>query len=68
MNRRSGGRRAPLSLLLPAVVTVALLLLPLAYLVLRAGSSSRGLRVLARRNTLELLWSTGLLVAGVTVA
>jgi len=68
VTRRAGGRRAPYSLLLPAVATVALLLLPLAYLVLRAGGSSRGLRVLTQANTLELLWSTGLLVAGVTAA
>lgn len=69
MNRRAGGRRAPLSLLLPAVATVGLLLLPLAYLVVRAGSGgSRGWRVLTRANTLELIWSTGLLVFGVTLA
>jgi iron(III) transport system permease protein len=56
-------------LLLPACATVALLLLPLAYLVVRAGSGGeRAWRVLTRTNTLELLWSTGLLVAGVTLA
>ena len=66
---RAGGGGAPLSLLLPACVTVALLLLPLAYLLVRAGSGGgRGWRVLTRTNTLELLWSTGLLVAGVTAA
>jgi iron(III) transport system permease protein len=64
---RAGGRPPP-ALVLPALVTVALLLLPLAYLVVRAGSGSRGWSVLARTNTLELLWSTGLLVLGVTVA
>jgi iron(III) transport system permease protein len=62
------GRRPPAALVLPSLVTVSLLLLPLAYLVVRAGSSSRGWRVLTRTNTLELLWSTGLLVAGVTAA
>ena len=60
------GRRPPAALVLPALITVALLLLPLAYLVVRAGGSSRGWRVLTRSSTLELLWSTGLLVAGVT--
>jgi iron(III) transport system permease protein len=62
------GRRPPPALVLPALVTVSLLLLPLAYLVVRAGSSSSGWQVLARTNTLELLWSTGLLVATVTAA
>jgi iron(III) transport system permease protein len=69
MSRRAGRGRAPFSLLLPALATVALLLLPLAYLLVRAGSGgSRGWRVLTRANTLDLLWSTGLLVLGVTVA
>ena len=68
MTAPAGRGRAPLSLLLPACVTVALLLLPLAYLVIRAGSSAGAWRVLTRANTLDLLWSTGLLVVGVTVA
>ena len=69
MSRRAGGGRAPLSLLLPAVATVALLLLPLAYLGVRVGSGGgRGWRVLTRANTIELIWSTGLLVFGVTLA
>jgi iron(III) transport system permease protein len=64
---RGARGRAPLSLALPAAVTVALLLLPLAYLVIRAASGgSRAWDVLWRRSTAELLWSTGLLVAGVT--
>jgi len=67
--RRAGGGRAPLALLLPAVLVVGLLLLPLAYLVLRAvGGGSDAFEILWRRETAELLWSTGLLVAGVTVA
>ena len=65
---RAGRRRAPLSLVLPAVAVVSLLLLPFAYLLLRAGGSSRGWQILWRRATLELVWSTGLLVAGVTLA
>jgi iron(III) transport system permease protein len=66
---RAGRGRAPLALLLPALVTVALLLLPVAYLAVRAaGDGGRGLRILTRPGTLELLWSTGLLVAGVTAA
>ena len=64
----AAGRRPPAALVLPALVTVALLLLPLAYLVVRAGSSSRAWRVLTRENTLELVWSTVLLVVGVTTA
>ena len=67
IRRRAGGGRAPLALLLPACITVALLLLPLAYLLIRASSGS-GFRVLTRVNTLELIWSTTLLVAGVTLA
>jgi iron(III) transport system permease protein len=64
-----GGRRPPLLLVAPAVATVALLLLPLAYLVIRASEGGgRGFRVLTRDSTLHLLWSTGLLVAGVVVA
>ena len=62
------GRRPPAALVLPAVVTVALLLLPLAYLVVRASSGTRGWDVLTRANTLELIWSTGLLMLGVTAA
>src|SRR5918999_667572 len=62
-----GGQRAPVALALPAVVTVALLLLPLGYLVIRAGSGGRDAwAVLWRRSTAELLWSTGLLVVAVT--
>ena len=68
MNQRAGGRRAPLALLLPACFTVALLLLPLAYLVVRASGGGRGWRILTRANTLDLIWSTGLLVVGVTLA
>lgn len=68
MSRVRAGRKAPLALVLPAVAIVALLLLPLAYLVIRAGGSTHGWELLWRRGTLELLWSTGLLVAAVTLA
>jgi iron(III) transport system permease protein len=64
-----GGRRPPPLLVAPAVATVALLLLPLAYLVIRASEGGgRGFDVLIRGSTLHLLWSTGLLVAGVVAA
>jgi len=67
VTRARGGRRPPLSLVLPALAVVGLLLLPLAYLVLRAsGDGGSGFRILWRRSTAELLWSTGLLVVGVT--
>jgi iron(III) transport system permease protein len=61
-----GGRRPPLLLAAPAVATVALLLLPLAYLVVRASEGGgRGFRILTRGSTLDLLVSTGVLVVGV---
>ena len=64
-----GGRRPPLLLTVPAVATVGLLLLPLVYLVVRAAEGGgRGLDVVWRRSTLELVWSTGLLVVGVVAA
>jgi iron(III) transport system permease protein len=51
-----------------AGVAVALLLvLPLAYLVLRAGTGDAW-DVVLRRRTLELIWSTAALVAGVVVS
>ncbi len=65
---RAGRRRAPLALVLPAVLTVALLLLPLVYLVIRATGGGSAWEVLWRRDTLELVLSTGVLVAGVTAA
>ena len=48
---------------------VALLLLPLAYLVVRAaGGGGRGWRILGRQNTVELVLQTGALVLAVTAA
>lgn len=55
-------------LALPAGLTVALLQLPLAYLVVRAATGQGVADVLWRRRTLELVWSTALLVGGVTAA
>lgn len=69
MTRRSGRRRPPLLLALPAGLVVALLALPLAYLLVRAaGGGARGWRVLGRQNTLELVLQTGALVLAVTAA
>lgn len=68
MRARPARGRAPLSLALPALVTVALLLLPLAYLVLRASSSAQAWRVLWRPTTVDLLVSTIVLVVAVTAA
>jgi iron(III) transport system permease protein len=61
--------RAPVALAVPAVVAVALVLLPLAYLILRAGGGGLdALRVLERPGTLDLVIKTGVLVVAVTVA
>ena len=58
--------RAPLALVAPAVATVALVLLPLSYLVVRAaGGGTDALRVLEREGTFELVLRTGVLVAAV---
>jgi iron(III) transport system permease protein len=55
--------RAPLALVAPAGAAVALVLLPLAYLVIRtSGGGLDALRVLGREGTLELVVSTGVLV------
>ena len=62
-------RRPPLALALCASAVVALLLLPLAYLVIRvAGGGGRALDVLWDESTLRLVVNTVLLVAGVVVA
>lgn len=65
----SGRGRAPLALTGPAVVAVGLVLLPLAYLVVRAGQGGeRAWRVLVRESTLELVLQTAILVGAVTAA
>ncbi len=62
-------RRPPLALALCASAVVALLLLPLVYLVIRvAGGGGRALDVLWDESTLRLVVNTVLLVAGVVVA
>jgi iron(III) transport system permease protein len=64
---RQGPARPPLALLLPALAVVALLLLPLAYLCIRAlGGDAWG--VLTETRTLELVVNTTLLVVGVVAA
>jgi iron(III) transport system permease protein len=61
--------RRALPLAAPAVAVVALVLLPLAYLVLRAATGGADAwRVLTRRGTLELVVDTGALVVAVVAA
>jgi iron(III) transport system permease protein len=64
---RGGSPRPPLALLVPALVVVALLLLPLAYLCVRAFGGDAW-DVLGRARTFELVLNTALLVAGVVAA
>jgi iron(III) transport system permease protein len=62
-------RRPPLLLTAAAAVIVALVLLPLAYLLVRAGSGGfAAWEVLGRRGTAELVLRTVLLVAAVVAA
>jgi iron(III) transport system permease protein len=62
-------RRPPSALVLCACAVVTLLLLPLAYLVIRVtGGGGRALDVLWDESTLHLVVNTVLLVAGVVVA
>jgi len=66
VSRGAGGNRPPLPLVLAATVIVGLLLLPLAYLVLRVASGGgRSLELLFERQTLDLVLRTILLVVGV---
>ncbi len=61
--------RVPLVLAGPAAVAVGLVLLPVVYLVVRAGQGGgRAWDVLVRRQTLELVLQTAALVGGVTAA
>jgi iron(III) transport system permease protein len=66
MSRR-GSRRPPVALAAAGIAVAALLFLPLAYLVVRAGAGDAWHGVF-RTRTLELVWRTGILVAGVVAA
>ena len=69
MRRTGGAGRLPLLLAVPAVVTVGLVLLPLAYLALRAGTGGReAWSVLEPGPTARLVLDTALLVAAVVAA
>ena len=63
-----GGDRAPLFLTLPAITTSAAVLLPVAYLVVRASEADRDTWAVLDRTTARLVLDTGLLVAGVIAA
>ena len=65
---RGAGTRAPLPLVLAAGVVVALLLLPLAYLVVRVAGGGRLLEILGETTTWRLVWNTLLLAIGVVSA
>ena len=62
------GTRAPLPLVLAASAVVALLLLPLAYLVVRVASGGSVLDILGEAQTWRLVWNTVLLALGVVVS
>jgi len=62
------GTRAPLPLVLAAGAVVALLLLPLAYLVVRVAGGGRLLEILGEATTWRLVWNTLLLSIGVVSA
>lgn len=69
MSRGAGGKRPPLPLVLTAGVVVCLLLLPLAYLLIRVASGGgRALDLLWDGQTLQLVVRTVLLVVGVVTA
>ena len=69
VSRGAGGRRPPLPLVLAASVVVFLVLLPLAYLVIRVASGGgRSLELLWDPETLRLVLRTVLLVVGVVTA
>ena len=65
---RGAGTRAPLPLVLAAGVVVALLLLPLAYLVIRVAGGGRLFEILGEPTTWRLVWNTLLLALGVVSA
>jgi iron(III) transport system permease protein len=65
---RGAGTRAPLPLVLTAGLVVALLLLPLAYLVIRVVGGGRALEIIGEAPTWRLVSNTVLLAAGVVTA
>jgi iron(III) transport system permease protein len=65
---RGAGARAPLPLVLAAGFVVALLLLPLAYLVIRVAGGGRTLEILSEASTWRLVRNTVLLAVGVVTS
>jgi iron(III) transport system permease protein len=65
---RGAGTRAPLPLVFATGLVVALLLLPLAYLVIRVAEGGRVLEILGETSTWRLVWNTVLLAAGIVTA
>ncbi len=63
--RRGAGARAPLLLVATAGIVVGLLLLPLAYLIIRVAAGGRTLDVLGEAETWRLVWNTLILAVGV---
>ncbi len=65
---RAAPSRAPLVLVVAAGIVVGLLLLPLAYLVIRVAGGGRALEVLGEAATWRLVWNTFVLAVGVVTA
>ena len=65
---RAAPSRAPLVLVVAAGIVVGVLLLPLAYLVIRVASGGRTLEVLGEAATWRLVWNTFALAVGVVTA
>ena len=66
--RLGAGTRAPLPLVVTAGIVVALLLLPLAYLIIRVAGGGRALEVLGEAATWRLVWNTVVLAVGAVTA
>ncbi len=64
----SAGRRAPLSLALPAIAATAAVLLPVVYLVVRAATASESAWSVLDSTTARLVFDTALLMASVVAA
>lgn len=66
---KASGQRPPAVLVVPAALIAAMVLLPLAYLVLRAGEAGGdALEILSAPSTLRILGNSALLAVVVTVA